>query len=141
MKVIDPKSKTCTTLAGTGEVGHANGPFEKSQFSEPSGLCVGPEGKTLLVADTNNHMIRVIDLELRDVSEVSVYPPGARQLPTSVPPPCSSWPQAMNTVVCRLLLFSVTYVLCVLLVVLFVDEHASHSCVVAVARWNSHLAV
>ena len=70
MKVIDPKSKTCTTLAGTGDVGHANGPFEKAQFSEPGGICVDPEGKTLLIADTNNHMIRVIDLERREVSQV-----------------------------------------------------------------------
>ena len=69
--MIDPKSKTCTTLAGTGQVGRTNGPFEHAQFSEPGGLCVDPDGKTLFVADTNNHMIRLVDLERREVTEVS----------------------------------------------------------------------
>lgn len=71
VKVVDPKSRTCTTLAGTGLVGHTNGPFETAQFSEPGGLCVDAEGKTLFVADSNNHMIRVVDLESQEVSEVS----------------------------------------------------------------------
>ena len=69
--MVDPKSKTCTTLTGTGEAGSIDGPFETAQFSEPGGLCVDPEGKILFVADTNNHMIRILDLEKRMVSQVS----------------------------------------------------------------------
>ena len=72
--MIDPRSKSCTTLAGTGQVGHTSGSFETAQFSEPGGLCVDPEGKTLFVADSNNHMIRVLDLERREVSQVRQLP-------------------------------------------------------------------
>lgn len=69
--MIDPRTKTCSTLAGTGDVGFIDGSFENAQFSEPGGLCIDPEGKTLFVADTNNHMIRVLDLDRKEVSQVS----------------------------------------------------------------------
>lgn len=69
--MVDPKSKGSTTLAGTGIVGLTNGPFETAEFSEPGGLCIDPDGKTLFVADSNNHVIRVLDLESQEVSEVS----------------------------------------------------------------------
>lgn len=68
--MVEPRSKTCSTLAGTGQPGHTNGPFEAAQFSEPGGLCIDPEGKILFVADSNNHMIRVLDLERQEVTEV-----------------------------------------------------------------------
>lgn len=70
VKVVDPRSKTCSTLAGTGQPGLTNGPFQAAQFSEPGGLCIDPEGKTLFVADSNNHMIRVLDLEQCEVTQV-----------------------------------------------------------------------
>ena len=63
-------TKVCTTLAGTGDTGLTNGTFEHAQFSEPGGLCVAPGGTTLLVADTNNHAIRILDLETREVTRV-----------------------------------------------------------------------
>ena len=69
--MVDPKTKSSTTLAGTGAVGLTNGPFETAEFSEPGGLCIDPDGKTLFVADSNNHVIRVLDLESQEVSEVS----------------------------------------------------------------------
>ena len=65
-------TKVCTTLTGTGDTGLINGSFEHAQFSEPGGLCVGPEGTTLFVADTNNHAIRILDLDTREVTQVSV---------------------------------------------------------------------
>ncbi len=34
-----------------------------------------PEGKTLFVADSNNHMIRVLDLDQREVTEVRLTGP------------------------------------------------------------------
>lgn len=67
-----PGTKTCVTLAGTGCVGLVDGPFEHAQFSEPGGVCLDPKGEVLVVADTNNHAIRVLDLEKKKVSEVSV---------------------------------------------------------------------
>lgn len=72
IKVVDPKKKLCTTLAGTGEVGNTVGPeFDKSCFNEPGGICVSDGEKLLYVADTNNHQVKVLDL----VSKmVSVFP-------------------------------------------------------------------
>ncbi len=58
IKVVDPVSQTSQTLAGTGQPGNNDSP---AQFHEPCGLAAA--GGKLFVADTNNHVIRVIDLE------------------------------------------------------------------------------
>lgn len=58
IKVIDPAERTSQTIAGSGEAGHADDP---ATFDEPAGLAYAA-GK-LYVADTNNHLIRVIDLK------------------------------------------------------------------------------
>ncbi|XP_031699413.1 NHL repeat-containing protein 2 [Anarrhichthys ocellatus] len=69
IKVVDPKVKQCSTLAGTGKVGDTLGPeFNKSCFNEPGGICVGDGGKLLYVADTNNHQVKVLDLSSKTVS-------------------------------------------------------------------------
>ena len=70
--MVDPATKRCTTLAGSGKCGLADGSFEHAQFSEPGGLCLDPMGKTLFVADTNNHAIRVLDLDQKTVTQVCV---------------------------------------------------------------------
>lgn len=61
IKVIDVEARSCKTLAGSGEGGRADAasPLEAT-FDEPAGLSVA--GGKLFVADTNNHLIRVIDL-------------------------------------------------------------------------------
>ncbi|KAM8837606.1 NHL repeat-containing protein 2 isoform 2-T2 [Spinachia spinachia] len=69
IKLVDPKAKQCSTLAGTGEAGDTLGPeFNKSRFNEPGGICVGDGGKLLYVADTNNHRVKVLDLISKTVS-------------------------------------------------------------------------
>ncbi|XP_042623772.1 NHL repeat-containing protein 2-like [Cyprinus carpio] len=69
IKVVDPKTKQCRVLAGTGKAGNGLGPsFLESIFNEPGGLCLGEGGKLLYVADTNNHCIKVLDLETKTVS-------------------------------------------------------------------------
>lgn len=68
---MDPKTKGCTTLAGSGDAGDATASFAESAFNEPGGLCVAERGRLLYVADTNNHQIKVMDLEARTVSVVS----------------------------------------------------------------------
>ncbi|MBU0985594.1 MAG: redoxin domain-containing protein [candidate division Zixibacteria bacterium] len=60
IKIVDPKTRTVRTFAGTGEAGLADGPADRAQFNEPSGLAV--LGNELLVADANNHAIRTVDL-------------------------------------------------------------------------------
>lgn len=68
---MDPKTKVCSTLAGTGDANDAASSFAESAFNEPGGLCVGESGRLLYVADTNNHQIKVMDLEAETVSVVS----------------------------------------------------------------------
>ncbi|KAL7990601.1 hypothetical protein Chor_014031 [Crotalus horridus] len=69
IKFVDPKMKNCATLAGTGEASNVIGSsITTSTFNEPGGLCVEDGGQFLYIADTNNHQIKVIDLETRTVS-------------------------------------------------------------------------
>uniref|UniRef100_A0A6Q2YZM0 NHL repeat-containing protein 2 n=1 Tax=Esox lucius TaxID=8010 RepID=A0A6Q2YZM0_ESOLU len=71
IKVVDPKNKQCWVVAGTGEAGDVLGPgFTESSFNEPGGLCVG-EG-VLFIADTNNHQLKVLDLETKTVSRFPI---------------------------------------------------------------------
>ena len=72
IKVCNPVLKTCTTIAGNGQPGLKDGQFLEAQFSEPGGLCVADDGKTLFVSDTNTHLIRVLDLELKTVRQVCI---------------------------------------------------------------------
>ncbi|HEY2159554.1 MAG TPA: NHL domain-containing thioredoxin family protein, partial [Isosphaeraceae bacterium] len=58
IKVIDVADRSIKTLAGSPKPGASDNP---PLFDEPGGLSVG--GDKLYVADTNNHAIRVIDLD------------------------------------------------------------------------------
>ncbi|MEE9276980.1 MAG: alkyl hydroperoxide reductase, partial [Dehalococcoidia bacterium] len=64
IKRVYPKTKTVSTICGGH--GYADGPLAEARFDEPGGLCPGPD-RTLIVADTNNHQIRIIDLEAKRV--------------------------------------------------------------------------
>ena len=55
-----------TTLAGTGMAGWRDGAAEQAQFYEPGGLSAA--AGQLYVADTNNHRVRVINLETNVVT-------------------------------------------------------------------------
>lgn len=68
IKRINPESRASVTLAGTGEAGLVDGTFAEAQFYEPGGLDY-VDGK-LYVADTNNHVIRVLDLETETVTTI-----------------------------------------------------------------------
>jgi thiol-disulfide isomerase/thioredoxin len=58
VKVVDPSKKSSKTVAGNGKPGKEDDP---AQFDEPTGLAYAA-GK-LYVADTNNHLVRTIDLK------------------------------------------------------------------------------
>jgi thiol-disulfide isomerase/thioredoxin len=64
IKAVDPATGHTRTLAGTGKPGKTDDP---PAFDEPAGIAAAA-GK-LYVADTNNHLVRVIDL--RDGNRVS----------------------------------------------------------------------
>ena len=67
IKVVDAKSGETKTLAGTGQPGTSDNP---AQFHEPAGLAYA-KGK-LYVVDTNNHLIRTIDLASGKVATLAI---------------------------------------------------------------------
>ncbi|KAM9133010.1 NHL repeat-containing protein 2 isoform 1-T1 [Pangshura tecta] len=72
IKFVDPKMKNCATLAGTGEASNVLGfSLTQTAFNEPGGLCVEENGRLLYIADTNNHQIKVLDLETKIISMAS----------------------------------------------------------------------
>lgn len=58
IKRIDPASGTCMSFSGKGR-GHIDG--RHARYFEPGGLCA--LGDHLYMADTNNHAVRVLDLQ------------------------------------------------------------------------------
>lgn len=67
IKVCDPKLRAVKSFAGTGKPGDIDSP---ALFYQPGGLSVA--GSKLYVADTNNHKIRVVNLEDASVSTLTL---------------------------------------------------------------------
>ena len=70
VKRVLPKTRSAFTMAGTGSPGHVDGPFVQARFSEPCGLSIA-NGR-MYIADTNNHAIRVADLETSEVATLEL---------------------------------------------------------------------
>ena len=62
------RSKLIRTV-GSGVEGREDGPADRASFHHPQGLAL--MGDTLLVADTENHMVRAVDLETWEVTTVA----------------------------------------------------------------------
>jgi DNA-binding beta-propeller fold protein YncE len=69
LKRLDPTTRRVTSWAG-GEAGHEDGDLDAARFWEPSGLSLA--GRRLYVADTNNHAVRLIDLEASRVRTLEI---------------------------------------------------------------------
>jgi hypothetical protein len=54
---------------GTGARGSADGTFERATFFRPQGLAL--DGEALYVADTENHLLRRVDLRARTVETIA----------------------------------------------------------------------
>ncbi len=74
---------------GTGQIGHTDGTAAESSFNHPQGMAL--HGSTLFVADTENHLLRAIDLDaatVRTVAGTGVQArspwPGLEELPAEV---------------------------------------------------------
>jgi sugar lactone lactonase YvrE len=65
---IDAASQTLHRVAGTGESGYAGdgGPALQAKLGGPKGLAIG--GDALYVADTENHVIRRVDLKTQQIA-------------------------------------------------------------------------
>jgi thiol-disulfide isomerase/thioredoxin/DNA-binding beta-propeller fold protein YncE len=64
-------------VAGSGQEGHADGTFPQATFNHPQGMAL--DGSSLYVADTENHLIRRLDLRQRVVETLLGTGQQARQ--------------------------------------------------------------
>ena len=71
VKQVFPRTQQVRTVCGG--LGEADGSLGEARFNEPGGICAGP-GRSLVVADTNNHAVRVVDLAGGRVRTVELRP-------------------------------------------------------------------
>jgi DNA-binding beta-propeller fold protein YncE len=70
IKSIAIGSQQVKTVAGSGTQGSADGTVDEAEFNEPAGLAI--VGNRIFVADTNNHLIRVINTNSGEVSTLEL---------------------------------------------------------------------
>ena len=56
-------------VVGNGAIGHVDGGYAEAEFDHPQGMAL--VGETLYVADTENHLIRTIDLQSKRVGTLA----------------------------------------------------------------------
>jgi len=71
IKVLDTETDSVTTLAGSNSAGYKDGELKSCMLSEPAGLAMSGDN-TLLVADTNNFLIRSINLQTNVISTLDL---------------------------------------------------------------------
>jgi DNA-binding beta-propeller fold protein YncE len=69
LKRLDPTTRQVTSWSG-GEAGHEDGDLATARYWEPSGLSLA--GSQLYVADTNNHAIRLVDVDAGTVKTMDI---------------------------------------------------------------------
>lgn len=67
--VIASHDGTLLDVVGSGQYGRQNGSYEEASFAHPQGMAL--DGDVLYVADTENHLLRQIDLSSKRVSTVA----------------------------------------------------------------------
>lgn len=70
VKTLGPENRTARTLLGSGARGLRDGRGTEAELYEPGGLSVA--GRKLYIADTNNHAIRVADLDTLEVRTLEI---------------------------------------------------------------------
>lgn len=78
IKAVDLNTLETVTLFGGDEAGFADGDGTTARFNEPGGL--GYADGVLYVIDTNNHALRLIDIEAQTVKTVTFPNPEALQI-------------------------------------------------------------
>jgi thiol-disulfide isomerase/thioredoxin/sugar lactone lactonase YvrE len=67
--VISSLTGELIDVIGDGQVGTKDGDYKTAQFNKPQGMWL--HGQTLYVADTENHMLRKVDLASKTVSTIA----------------------------------------------------------------------
>lgn len=83
IKVLDPHKRQVSRLIGSGTLGKHDGDFESASLYEPDGLAIytGGDQPLLLIADSNNHLIRVAELETGKLRTLALT--GLEKLPSA----------------------------------------------------------
>ena len=68
LKLLDPKTNQLVAFVGNGQKGFKDG--SAAQFNEPSGFAV--MDNVVFVADTNNHLIRCLDLNTQLITTLKI---------------------------------------------------------------------
>ncbi len=76
--VVTKLDGTLVDTIGTGERGATDGAFDRATFHRPQGLAL--DGDALYVADTENHLLRRVDLKARMVETIAGTGEQARTL-------------------------------------------------------------
>jgi DNA-binding beta-propeller fold protein YncE len=71
IRVVDLASNQVSTIAGDGTPGFLDGRGTASRFFFPEDVSIDSSGKTLYVADSNNHRLRAIDLATNQVTTLA----------------------------------------------------------------------
>lgn len=76
IKSIDIGTRCCHTLLGTGKPGpNVGSSLLNTELNEPGGLSCDWRKKMVYIADTNNHSIKVLDLESQQVFSLPIIFP------------------------------------------------------------------
>ncbi|RJP21237.1 MAG: hypothetical protein C4527_23805 [Candidatus Omnitrophota bacterium] len=67
--VISDFDGNITDIAGSGAIGLKDGAFAEAEFNHPQGMVW--DGEALLVADTENHALRRVDLKTKTVTTIA----------------------------------------------------------------------
>ena len=79
-RIISLQDGQTTVIAGSGEVGHADGSADEATCSSPQSVTVGSDG-TIYMADTDNSAVRIVKdgqvttLYARDVKDLEAFYP------------------------------------------------------------------
>jgi sugar lactone lactonase YvrE len=67
--VVAKLDGTLVETIGSGRIGEADGDYAKASFDHPQGMAL--DGETLYVADTENHLLRKIDLKKKSIATIA----------------------------------------------------------------------
>lgn len=67
--VVAKSDGSLLEVIGTGATGAGDGPFDRATFFRPQGMAL--DGDSLYVADTENHLIREMDLKTKSVRTIA----------------------------------------------------------------------
>ncbi len=67
--VVAQLDGTLIETIGSGQIGEADGGYAEATFDHPQGLALDED--TLYVADTENHLLRMVDLKKKQVSTIA----------------------------------------------------------------------